>query len=235
MDACAASASANPRVQNPVARSTLLLAKLPREQLGVLDSCAGPELEGDDVLRYGQKIQLLANPAAQQVRVTAGKWRVCLWLYGTCSTPCTCPTHWQGLECDATTGSPRPLALYSSRVTPTCAARSQHQLVGFTWQEHTFDSVWQVCVPEQKFLLKHRATVPALCRVCCTQCCQALLHAHTHCRRCSPWTQHTCWQPRVSLCRRACPSCWCTAPRRHPSRSMQVRCAGQCASYEHGI
>jgi hypothetical protein len=47
----------------PVARSTLLLEKLPEQQLSALD----PRWQ-DDVLRYGQKIRLLAHPAAQ-VRV----------------------------------------------------------------------------------------------------------------------------------------------------------------------
>ena len=60
VEACAASASADPRSQAPVARSTLLLDKVPQEQLSVLD----PRWD-DDVLRYGQKIRLLANPAAQ--------------------------------------------------------------------------------------------------------------------------------------------------------------------------
>lgn len=36
------------------------------------------------------------------------------------------------------------LALYSCPVGPTCVARSRHQLVGFNWQAHTFESVWQV-------------------------------------------------------------------------------------------
>lgn len=60
VQACAASASADPRNQMPVARSTLLLQKLPEQQLSVLD----PRWQ-DDVLRYGQKIRLLAHPAAQ--------------------------------------------------------------------------------------------------------------------------------------------------------------------------
>lgn len=67
MQACAASASADPRSQMPVARSTLLLQKLPEQQLSVLD----PRWQ-DDVLRYGQKIRLLAHPAAQVNR--------CAWL-----------------------------------------------------------------------------------------------------------------------------------------------------------
>lgn len=60
VQACAASASADPRSQMPVARSTLLLQKLPEQQLSALDA-----RWQDDVLRYGQKIRLLAHPAAQ--------------------------------------------------------------------------------------------------------------------------------------------------------------------------
>jgi hypothetical protein len=60
IEACAASASADPRSQAPVARSTLQLDKLPAQQLSVLDM-----QWQDDVLRYGQRIRLLAHPAAQ--------------------------------------------------------------------------------------------------------------------------------------------------------------------------
>lgn len=46
-----------------MARSTLVLDKLPEQQLSALD----PRW-GDDVLRYGQKIRLLTHPAAQVCR-----------------------------------------------------------------------------------------------------------------------------------------------------------------------
>lgn len=60
VQACAASASPDPRSQAPVARSTYLLDKVPEQQLGALE----PRWS-DVVLRYGQKIRLLAHPAAQ--------------------------------------------------------------------------------------------------------------------------------------------------------------------------
>jgi hypothetical protein len=60
VEACAASASADPRSQAPVARSTLVLEKVQEQQLSALD----PRWHGD-VLRYGQKTRLLVHPAAQ--------------------------------------------------------------------------------------------------------------------------------------------------------------------------
>jgi len=61
------------------------------------------------------------------------------------SVPCVL----QGGPCDVSGGGGGggvdvPLVLYSCPVGPTCVARSRHQLVGFTWQADTFDSVWQV-------------------------------------------------------------------------------------------
>jgi hypothetical protein len=50
-----------------VARSILQLDKLPAQQLSVLDV-----QWQDDVLRYGQKIRLLAHPAAQVTAVCQG-------------------------------------------------------------------------------------------------------------------------------------------------------------------
>jgi hypothetical protein len=115
--ACAASASADPRSQQPVARSTLLLAKVPRAQLGALEPCR--DSESGDVLRYGERIRLFANPMAQGEPLLVS------------------------VDGSSSAGT-KPLALYSSHVQPTCAARSGHQLVGFTWQHQGFDSVWQV-------------------------------------------------------------------------------------------
>lgn len=75
VEACGASASADPRSQCPVARSTLLLERLPAGQLSALD----PRWEGDDRLRYGQKIRLMAHPVAQ----------VCVEMC-VCTSACAC-------------------------------------------------------------------------------------------------------------------------------------------------
>lgn len=72
LQACVASASRDPASQAPVARSTFRIALVPLEELGVLEPC----WEGEDVLRFGQKLRLLVNPAAQvrtHIRLSASQ------------------------------------------------------------------------------------------------------------------------------------------------------------------
>jgi hypothetical protein len=85
--------------------------------------------------------------APQAVSLTADKPGVLC--YNPCLSALLCTTQGSCNELDAEGGDGSgSLALYSCPVGPTCVARSRHQLVGFNWQAHTFDSVWQVGTPQ---------------------------------------------------------------------------------------
>jgi hypothetical protein len=75
---------------------------------------AADRLYDDDVLHYGQKIRLLANPQAQSLELDCAGGPRPLALF---SKPI----------------SPTDYAKYS-----------RHQLTGFSWNSSSYDSVWQV-------------------------------------------------------------------------------------------
>uniref|UniRef100_A0A383WB84 Uncharacterized protein n=1 Tax=Tetradesmus obliquus TaxID=3088 RepID=A0A383WB84_TETOB len=105
--ACAASATQV--LQEPVARNTFLITKyIPSKPTPLEQQWA------DDVLRYGQRIRLLANPMAQGEPLDAAGGEQPLALYS------------------------QPLSVSCA------AKLSRQQLVGFTWKAAGFDSVWQV-------------------------------------------------------------------------------------------
>eukprot|EP00879_Flechtneria_rotunda_P021613 GHRR01022780.1.p1 GENE.GHRR01022780.1~~GHRR01022780.1.p1 ORF type:complete len:394 (+),score=136.20 GHRR01022780.1:107-1288(+) len=104
---CAACASTELRV--PLARNTLLIAKYVPSQSTPLD----PQWS-DDVLHYGQKMRLLANPMAQAEPLDAAGGEQPLALYS------------------------RPISVNCA------ARYSRHQLVAYTWKPTSYDSVWQV-------------------------------------------------------------------------------------------
>lgn len=87
----------------------------------------------------------------------------------------------QGASSGDAESAARPLALYSCPVGPTCVARSRHQLVGFNWQAHTFDSVWQVRSRRRKAQLAGAWYV-----LCKNPVSYPVTKLHGHLRRCAP-------------------------------------------------
>lgn len=139
----AVGATASPEVTAPVARNTFIIAKY----VPAVPSAYDVPFP-DDVLRYGQKIRLLANPEAQAEPLDAAGGARPLALF---SKPIS-TTHF--------------------------AKYSRHQVTGFTWRQSTYDSVWQVVTPDPSqrvasegievaagapLLLVHAATQQALC------------------------------------------------------------------------
>ncbi|WIA11012.1 hypothetical protein OEZ85_011166 [Tetradesmus obliquus] len=95
--------------KEPVTRNTFLITKyIPSKPTPLEQQWA------DDVLRYGQRIRLLANPMAQGEPLDAAGGEAPLALYS------------------------QPLSVSCA------AKLSRQQLVGFTWKAAGFDSVWQV-------------------------------------------------------------------------------------------
>lgn len=93
----------------PCARTTLIITKYSPATVSAAD-----RLYDDDVLHYGQKIRLLANPEAQSLKLDCAGGPRPLALF---SKPI----------------SPTDYAKYS-----------RHQLTGFSWNSSSYDSVWQV-------------------------------------------------------------------------------------------
>ncbi len=107
MNACSATAAAD--TKDPSARTTLIITKYIPASVSAAD-----KLYDDDVLHYGQKIRLLANPEAQ------------------------------GLELDCAGGSKPLALFSKPISPTDYAKYSRHQLTGFSWNSSSYDSAWQV-------------------------------------------------------------------------------------------